>query len=166
MPRLQDAALALPFTADKQEILLVKRRDVPVWVLPGGGIESGETPEEAAIRETLEESGCHVKIERKVSELTPPTRMIGKAHLFECRVTGGTPQPTDESSETRFFPVNELPKRFFALHRFWLEEAMSDSKETIKRPMHELFSWWFAWKLIKDPVLGLYWLRSRFKKES
>lgn len=40
-----------------QKLLLVKRRDVPVWVFPGGGIEKGETPERAVVREVFEESG-------------------------------------------------------------------------------------------------------------
>ena len=31
------------YSEDRKEILLIKRRDVPVWVLPGGGIDSGES---------------------------------------------------------------------------------------------------------------------------
>lgn len=34
------------------------------WVLPGGAIERGESPEEAAVREVLEETGLQVRIER------------------------------------------------------------------------------------------------------
>jgi 8-oxo-dGTP pyrophosphatase MutT (NUDIX family) len=32
------------------------------WSFPGGAIEPGETPEEAAVRETLEETGYHVAL--------------------------------------------------------------------------------------------------------
>ena len=48
------------------KLLLVKRRDVPVWVFPGGGIVENETPEKAVIREVLEESGYKVKILKKL----------------------------------------------------------------------------------------------------
>ncbi len=43
---------ATVFAFDKnKKLLFVKRRDVPVWVVPGGGIEKGETPKEAFARE-------------------------------------------------------------------------------------------------------------------
>ncbi len=51
---------------DRQRVLLCHRRDMDAWNLPGGGVESGEMPTEAVIRETLEETGLHVAIERLV----------------------------------------------------------------------------------------------------
>ena len=40
----------------KQEIFLIYRSDSPVWNLPGGGIEKGESAEETVVRETFEET--------------------------------------------------------------------------------------------------------------
>ncbi len=49
---MRDGAAAVVFDDEKRNVLLVKRRDVPVWVLPGGGIDPGESPEDAAVRES------------------------------------------------------------------------------------------------------------------
>jgi mutator protein MutT len=47
------------------EVLMVRqyeqRGDI-VWNFPGGGIEEGETPEEACLREVREETGYTVRI--------------------------------------------------------------------------------------------------------
>ena len=64
-----DGAATIVLNKDK-EILLVKRRDIPIWVIPGGGIEKDETPNQAAIRETKEESGFDVSITRSIARYT------------------------------------------------------------------------------------------------
>jgi 8-oxo-dGTP diphosphatase len=51
---------------ENDQILLVRQtyRGQPVWTLPGGGLEPGETPAEAAVRETKEEVNLDVKVLR------------------------------------------------------------------------------------------------------
>ena len=55
------------------QILLLRhanyRRGTSYWWLPGGGLEEGETFEQAAIRETHEETGLVVRVERLLFEL-------------------------------------------------------------------------------------------------
>lgn len=67
------------------KVLMVKQiveRGDTVWHFPGGGIEHGETPEQACIREVKEETGLEVEAVRLVYE-------SGRRLVFECRVTGG-----------------------------------------------------------------------------
>lgn len=46
----------------QNKILLVKRRDFPLWDLPGGKIDKSESPENAAVREYFEETGFNIQI--------------------------------------------------------------------------------------------------------
>lgn len=90
-------------------ILLIKRRDVPVWVLPGGGIDPGETPDEAIVREILEETGFTVKVTRLVGDYLPINRLAKRTHLFECTILQGVAQITPETRGIQFFPLQALP---------------------------------------------------------
>lgn len=105
---------------DNERILLSHRRDIDMWNLPGGRVETGEMPWEAVIRETREETGLDVTIERLVG-------VYGKAEkdelvfAFLCRSAGGGLTPTDEADEHRYFsvdqiPPNTLPKQVERIH--------------------------------------------------
>jgi 8-oxo-dGTP pyrophosphatase MutT (NUDIX family) len=59
-PLIIAGATVLPLTRDSR-LLLIKRRDNGFWGPPGGMLEPGETLEETARRETLEEAGIEVK---------------------------------------------------------------------------------------------------------
>ena len=45
------------------------RAGLDYFVFPGGGVDEGETPEHAAIRETMEELGIEVVIKRRIAEI-------------------------------------------------------------------------------------------------
>jgi len=51
---------------DKVALIERHRAGMHYYVFPGGGVDEGETPEQGAIRETLEELGIDVVIKQKV----------------------------------------------------------------------------------------------------
>ncbi|MCB1082662.1 MAG: NUDIX domain-containing protein [Chlamydiia bacterium] len=106
---LEESVSAIIFSEDRKEILLIKRRDVPVWALPGGGIDPGEAPEEAALREVQEETGYTATLHRKVAEYTPLNRLARYTHLYECTITGGKASLSSETQGVAFFPLAKLP---------------------------------------------------------
>ena len=68
-------------------VALIKRTKphMTYYVFPGGGIESGETPEQAAIRETYEELGVHIRIQRPLIQI----EKNGTHYFFLADIIGG-----------------------------------------------------------------------------
>lgn len=116
-----------------KKVLLIKRRDVPVWVLPGGGIDAGETAEEAACREMEEETGFQVEIVRKVAEYIPTNRLAKPTHFFEVRAIGGTAQTGDETAAVDFFAEDDLPKRLPPPYASWIRDAATLHPRMLKK---------------------------------
>ena len=73
---------------ENDKVALIKRvRDgQEYYVFPGGGIENGESPEQAAIRETFEELGVHISIKDSLGIVN----YIGIQYFFVAEVIGGT----------------------------------------------------------------------------
>jgi len=108
-------------TNRKGEILLARRNqpDIPQehnkWEFVGGGIDFGETPEQALVREVKEESGLDIRIIRLLPkvyiqnwlEQNPQRQIIILS--YECEVTGGQLKSGDsEIFELKFVPVEEI----------------------------------------------------------
>ena len=89
-------------------VLLAHRTDVDLWNVPGGGVERGESPWDAVVREAREETGLEVRIERLAGVYAKPDQDV-VAFAFLCRVHDGEPVATDEADEVRFFALDELP---------------------------------------------------------
>lgn len=112
------------FSSDRSSVLLILRRDVPVWVLPGGGIDPGETAEEAVIREILEETGLSVKVERLIGRYYPVNRIAKRTLVYECSVVKGALQATEETRAAKFFFLDALPPQP-PPYPEWIQDAKS-----------------------------------------
>jgi len=79
------------------------------WALPGGLVENDETMEEAAIRETKEETGFDVRLDGLLASWMRPGFPI-LVMTYRAHITGGELRVApDEASEAAFFPKAELP---------------------------------------------------------
>jgi ADP-ribose pyrophosphatase YjhB (NUDIX family) len=103
-PRVQRIAAYVVCTDDQDRLLLCRLTQLTnrpgAWTLPGGGVEFGEHPEAAALRELEEETGLTGKLGALVgvSSTTGPVRdeegatfeMHRIRLLYRADITGGT----------------------------------------------------------------------------
>jgi len=98
-------------------VLLGRRSDTGNWGLPGGIIDPGEEPADAAVREIYEETGVIAVPEALVAVsvsgvVTYPNGDVVQylEVLFRCRATGGTARVNDcESVEVSWHALDSLP---------------------------------------------------------
>lgn len=97
------------------DVLIVKRKEgegLLRWQFPGGEIKSFETDEQAVIREVLEETACHVAIEKFIGSRTHPyTKKI--ISYWGCTyIEGEISISDDDLEEVKWVNKNELTKYF------------------------------------------------------
>ncbi|MDZ4194611.1 MAG: NUDIX domain-containing protein [Pseudomonas sp.] len=91
-----------------EKILFVRKRKSK-WNLPGGRVEQGESPIQAALREMKEETGLAVEQLRYVSQYQE-NRVVH--FLFEARLkTSQKPRPHNEIEDCRWISAKHLGKQ-------------------------------------------------------
>lgn len=110
------------------KILFQRRTDNGKWGLIGGLLEMNETYQEAALRETREETGLEVRLDSFLGIYHNHNMVWSNgdaAHVisayFTASIVSGTPRIDEESYELRFFPPEELPPLFAEDHRAAME---------------------------------------------
>jgi ADP-ribose pyrophosphatase YjhB (NUDIX family) len=104
---MKDGSALILFKDDKkEEVFLVFRSDYPIWGITGGGMEKGENPKVAAIREAEEETGFKVKVARKVATYQAKDH---SSYLYEGRILSGTYKPEYPGCIGKWFKVKYLP---------------------------------------------------------
>lgn len=147
------------FSPDRSSVLLIQRRDVPVWVLPGGGIDGAESPENAVVREILEETGFTVKVDRLVGDYIPINRLSKRTHLYECAILSGEMALSSETRGVRFFPLKELPP-LPPPYPDWISDALLQLPPVQKKILSVNYSALLK-NLFLHPILVIRFLFSR-----
>ena len=107
----------------KNEILLVKRAFPPAkgeWSLPGGFIELGETPEDAAKRELKEETNLNGEVVKLLGHCSHFNSIFGDILLIGMEVeikNWDNLIPGDDADEAGFFNIKNCPKLAFECHQ-------------------------------------------------
>ena len=139
---------------DRGEVLLIKDDRRHSWTFPGGIVEEGEGLLDGVKREVLEETGIEIEVGELFCVTSNTCKHPGyngvkevptKVMLdFVCRATGGTPRPSEENTQTAWFPLDQAQRLITApalAARFqaYLEYAGRPAfLEYVTRPAFEL----------------------------
>jgi len=144
---------------DDNKVLLIKREDFPIWGLPGGGVEDGESLAQAAIRETQEETGVSAKLTHLMGVYSRPQWINGGNHeiLFKATPVSGVLRPQDgETVDVHYFSIDELPSAITWWHRQRIQDVF-DNLQGIVRSQN------VTWPLETENRNEVYQLRDQGK---
>lgn len=122
-------ATCLVVVDGERRVLLVRRRVAPkvgYWCLPGGFMELGESPEQAALRELEEETGLTGTVDGLLGVTATPNALYDTVLMVGYRVTEfhGRPRPDDDADAIGWFPAGRLPAIAFESHRRFIRQVL------------------------------------------
>ena len=161
MPNLGASAVVI----DSRRVLLIQRKDLGTWSLPGGLVDPEETVAEAAVREVAEETGLTTELTRLVGVYSSPQWRNGGDHtvVFAGVRTGGELMPQEsEVKEARFFDPGALPEPLLWWHEQRVQDAVAGYGGSVARLQGVLWPFEATWS--RRDVSGFF-ARSGLSKE-
>ncbi len=132
------AAAAVIFDPDGRLLLIRENYDRRRYSFPGGAVEPHESPEDAAVRETLEETGVIVAIDRLVGRY----RLAGglDIHLFACRHVAGEPAvpSTGEIAEVGWYAPDAIPHPVSNVLHHALPDVVDGARNVVRENLPRL----------------------------
>jgi ADP-ribose pyrophosphatase YjhB (NUDIX family) len=111
-------------------VLLCHRRDRDLWNLPGGALESGETPIAGVLREIKEETGLDATVEKLIGVYSKADK-DDVVFCFTCTAIAGNLTLNDEADKIEYFSVDALPPNTVPKQVERIRDALSKPVETI-----------------------------------
>jgi ADP-ribose pyrophosphatase YjhB (NUDIX family) len=112
-PKFRAAVAAMIFDEQGRILLFKHTYRKYEWGIPAGGLEYGEQPAQAIVREFFEETSMQIKVEKLLlAESSEEDHNISLIYL--CEIVSGMFEESNEISEMKYFDVNDLPHMLFA----------------------------------------------------
>ncbi len=100
-----------------------------MWALPGGGIDFGETAEDAVKKEVEEEVGLKVTSSKFLQVYTDPARdpkeVITLSYVVQVE---GEPKAGSDAASYQFFSIKTLPEIMAFDHKQIIEDYLKQAK--------------------------------------
>ncbi len=112
-------------------VVLIKRKNPPYgWAIPGGFVDYGESLEEAAVREAMEETGLVVRLKRQMHTYSDPGRDSRMHTITTVYVAEGSGEleAADDAAEAGVFREDALPGDIAFDHRDILEDYFDNRR--------------------------------------
>lgn len=142
-PLVLVGANVLLLDARRRRLLLQRRTDNGLWGLLGGGMEPGETLEQTARREVMEESGLEMGpltlfgvYSGEALHYTYPNgdEVYDVNVVYVATVRRGVPRTDpDEGYELRYFPLDKLPADISQIDRPYIDQFLRSRQPRKKR---------------------------------
>lgn len=141
-------------------VLLLKRPCPSVWEMPGGAIDPGESPEEAAVRETAEETGLQIRLTGLLGRFHRRGWLGGTVFLYRAEPLGGRLTSNYEAYKLAFFQPGQPIRLMLPWHRPYWERAQAEPTEAVliqqvrTRDVLKMIilHWAHRWGLLRDPA--------------
>ncbi len=117
---------------EEGKVLLAQRKDNGKWNLPGGRVESLESPWATVVRETEEEVGLKVEVKSLLGVYTKDY-MDDLVFQYECRVIGGSTRLSEEARDIKFFSLSEMPLNMSENHLERIKDFFSEVDQPIMK---------------------------------
>lgn len=116
-----------------EQVLLIKRGMLPrqgLWTLPSGFIEKGESPENACLRELLEESGMTGSIQQLLGAYHADSALYGDliSLVYYVQLHPGHPVAGDDAADAALVPISQVTDLGFASFNHAFQQFMASRK--------------------------------------